>query len=246
VEQVKQTVLLASQKAKSVMEGAQRSVLVSQEGEKSVEETLAGMNRIREQMDLVSLCIVRLSEQSQAIGEIISTVNEIAEQSNLLSVNAAIEAAKAGDQGKGFAVVAQEVKSLAVQSKKATAQVRVILGDVQKATTAAVMAAEKGSKVVDAGVLQSKAVSEAIRLLADSIFDASQSSTQIAVSGQQQALGMDQVAQAMESIKTASVQNMAGIKQAEVAVRRLHEMGERLQQLVKRYKLEEHADARAG
>ena len=68
--------------------------------------------------------IVRLSEQSQAIGEIIATVTDLAEQSNLLAVNAAIEAAKAGEQGKGFAVVAQEVKSLAEQSKQATAQVR--------------------------------------------------------------------------------------------------------------------------
>ena len=246
VEEVKQTVKLSSQKAKAVMESAQRSVLISQAGEKSVEETLAGMNRIREQMDLVAMSIVRLTEQSQAIGEIISTVNDIAEQSNLLAVNAAIEAAKAGEQGRGFAVVAQEVKSLAEQSKKATAQVRAILGDVQKATGAAVTAAEKGSKVVDAGVKQSQDVSEAIRQLSDSIAEAAQASTQIAASGQQQSLGMDQVAQAMESIKVASTQNMAGTKQAEVAARGLHEMGERLRLMVARYKLEEPSNVRAG
>jgi len=246
VEEVKQTVKLSSQKAKAVMESAQRSVLISQAGEKSVEETLAGMNRIREQMDLIAMSIVRLTEQSQAIGEIISTVNDIAEQSNLLAVNAAIEAAKAGEQGRGFAVVAQEVKSLAEQSKKATAQVRAILGDVQKATGAAVTAAEKGSKVVDAGVKQSQDVSEAIRQLSDSIAEAAQASTQIAASGQQQSLGMDQVAQAMESIKVASTQNMAGTKQAEVAARGLHEMGERLRLMVARYKLEEPSNVRAG
>ena len=204
------------------------------------------MNRIREQMDLIAMSIVRLTEQSQAIGEIISTVNDIAEQSNLLAVNAAIEAAKAGEQGRGFAVVAQEVKSLAEQSKKATAQVRAILGDVQKATGAAVTAAEKGSKVVDAGVKQSQEVSEAIRQLSDNIAEAAQASTQIAASGQQQSLGMDQVAQAMESIKVASTQNMAGTKQAEVAARGLHEMGERLRLMVARYKLEEPSNVRAG
>jgi methyl-accepting chemotaxis protein len=246
VEEVKQTAQVASQKAKSVMDGAQRSVQISQTGRKSVEETVAGMNRIREQMELIAGSIVRLSEQSQAIGEIIATVNDLAEQSNLLAVNAAIEAAKAGEQGKGFAVVAQEVKSLAEQSKQATAQVRGILGDVQKATSAAVMATEQGSKVVEAGAKQSAEVSEAIRQLSEGIAEAAQSSTQIAASSQQQVVGMDQVAQAMESIKVASAQNVAGTKQAEAAAQQLHDLGERLKQLVVQYRLEEHGDARAG
>jgi methyl-accepting chemotaxis protein len=246
VEEVKRTAQVASQKAKSVMDGAQRSVQISQTGRKSAEETLAGMNRIREQMEFIAGSIVRLSEQSQAIGEIITTVNDLAEQSNLLAVNAAIEAAKAGEQGKGFAVVAQEVKSLAEQSKQATAQVRGILGDVQKATSAAVMATEQGSKVVEAGAKQSAEVSEAIRQLSEGIAEAAQSSTQIAASSQQQVVGMDQVAQAMESIKVASAQNVAGTKQAEAAAQQLHDLGERLKQLVVQYRLEEHGDARAG
>ncbi len=246
VEEVKQTAQVASQKAKSVMDGAQRSIQISQTGRKSVEETQAGMNRIREQMEFIAGSIVRLSEQSQAIGEIIATVNDLAEQSNLLAVNAAIEAAKAGEQGKGFAVVAQEVKSLAEQSKQATAQVRGILGDVQKATSAAVMATEQGSKVVEAGVKQSAEVSEAIRQLGESIAEAAQSSTQIAASSQQQVVGMDQVAQAMESIKVASAQNVAGAKQAEAAARQLHDLGEKLKQLVARYHLGEQGNARAG
>jgi methyl-accepting chemotaxis protein len=237
VEEVKQTAQVASQKANSVLEGAQRSVQVSQTGRKSVEETAAGMNRIREQMEFIAGSIVRLSEQSQAIGEIIATVNDLAEQSNLLAVNAGIEAAKAGEQGKGFAVVAQEVKSLAEQSKQATAQVRGILGDVQKATSAAVMATEQGSKVVEAGVKQSAEVNEAIRQLGDSIAEAAQASTQIAASSQQQVVGMDQVAQAMESIKVASSQNVAGTKQAEAAAQQLHQLGDRLSKLSAKYKV---------
>ena len=134
-------------------------------GRKSVESAIEGMQRIREQMESIAESIVQLSEQSQAIGEIIATVNDLAEQSNLLAVNAAIEAAKAGEQGKGFAVVAQEVKSLAEQSKQATAQVRTILGDIQKATSAAVMATEQGSKAVEAGVKQSGEAGESIRQL---------------------------------------------------------------------------------
>ena len=237
VEEVKQTAQVASQKAKNVLDGAQHSVQISQTGRKSVEETLGGMNRIREQMEFIAGSIVRLSEQSQAIGEIISTVNDLAEQSNLLAVNAAIEAAKAGEQGKGFAVVAQEVKSLAEQSKQATAQVRGILGDVQKATSAAVMATEQGGKVVELGVRQSGEVNDAIRQLSDSIAEAAQASTQIAASSQQQVVGMEQVAQAMESIKTASAQNVSSTKQAEVAARQLHDLGQRLKELVEQYQV---------
>ena len=246
VEEVKQTAQVSSQKARSVMEGAQRSVQVAQTGRKAVEETLAGMDRIREQMELIAGSIVRLSEQSQAIGEIIATVNDLAEQSNLLAVNAAIEAAKAGDQGRGFAVVAQEVKSLATQSKQATAQVRGILGEVQKATSAAVMATEQGTKVVEAGVKQSAEVNEVIRQLGENIAEAAQSSTQIAASSQQQVVGMDQIAQAMESIKLATTQNVAGARQAEAAAQQLHELGESLGRLVSHYSLEEHGNAGSG
>jgi methyl-accepting chemotaxis protein len=108
--------------------------------------SIEGMKKIQTQMESIAESVVKLSEQSQAIGEIIASVNDLAEQSNLLAVNAAIEAAKAGEQGKGFAVVAQEVKSLAEQSKQATSQVRTIFNDIQKATTAAVLATEQGAR----------------------------------------------------------------------------------------------------
>ena len=237
VEEVKQTAQLSSQKAKYVMESAQKSSQASQSGKKAVEETLEGMQRIQEQMESVAASIVRLSEQSQAIGEIIATVNDLAEQSNLLAVNAAIEAAKAGEQGKGFAVVAQEVRSLAEQSKQATGQVRAILSDIQKATTAAVMATEQGSKAVEAGVKQSKETDESIRMLMESLAESAQAATQIAASSQQQMVGTDQVASAMENIRLASTQNMASTKQAETSAQNLHDLGLKLKQLVEHYRV---------
>ena len=232
VEEVKQTAQVATQKAKSVSESAQKVAQVSQAGRKSVESSIQGMQRIQEQMESVAESIVRLSEQSQAIGEIIAAVNDLAEQSNLLAVNAAIEAARAGEQGKGFAVVAQEIKSLAEQSKQATAQVRAILGDIQKATGAAVLATEQGSKAVEAGMKQSDEAGESIRLLAESVAEAAQAATQIAASSQQQTVGMDQVALAMENIKQASVQNVAGTRQAETAAHSLHELGQKLGSMI--------------
>ena len=237
VEEVKQAAQVASQKARSVSESAQRATQTSQAGRKSVEDAMQGMQRIQEQMESIAESIVRLSEQSQAIGEIIATVNDLSEQSNLLAVNAAIEANKAGEQGKGFVVVAQEVKSLAEQSKQATAQVRTILGDIQRATGAAVLATEQGGKAVQAGVKQTAETGEAIRLLTDSIAEAAQAATQIAASSQQQMVGMDQVALAMENIKRASVQNMSGTRQAEIAAQGLHELGQKLQQIAAQYKV---------
>jgi methyl-accepting chemotaxis protein len=237
LEEVKQTAQLSAQKAKYVSDSAQKAAQVSQDGKKSVEESIEVMKRIREQMESIAESIVRLSEQSQAIGDIMLTVSDLAEQSNLLAVNASIEAAKAGEQGKGFAVVAQEVRSLAEQSKQATTQVRGILSDIQKATSAAVMATEQGSKAVDAGVTQSGLAGESVQRLAESIAEAAQAATQIAASSQQQMIGMDQVALAMESIKAASTQNVASTKQTETAAKNVQELGRNLKELVAIYRV---------
>ena len=236
VDEVKQTALMSNQKAQYVAEIAQKTAQASEAGRKSVGESIEVMNRIREQMESIAESIVRLSEQGQTIGEIIATVNDLAEQSNLLSVNAAIEAARAGEQGKGFAVVAQEVKSLAEQSKQATGQVRGILGEIQKATHSAVMATEQGSKAVEAGVAQSRLAGETISLLAESISEAAQASTQIVASSQQQLVGMDQVVVAMDNIKTASAQNVEGVKQTEISAQNLNALGQKLKKLLEHYK----------
>lgn len=235
VEEVKQTALVTAQKAKLVSDNAQKTIQVSQAGKKSIDQSLEGMHRIQNQMEAIVTSIVRLSEQNQTISEIIVSVNDLAEQSNLLAVNAAIEAAKAGEYGKGFTVVAQEIKSLAEQSKQATAQVRTILADIQKAMTAATLATEQGGKAVEAGVKQSATAGDSIRMLADAISEAAQSATQIAASSQQQLVGMDQVVQAMDNIKQVTTQNVAGTKQTELAAHNLYELGQSLKRLADRY-----------
>ncbi|MHB8581248.1 MAG: methyl-accepting chemotaxis protein [Ignavibacteriaceae bacterium] len=237
VEEVKQTAQLSSQKAKYVSETSQKAAQVSVNGKKSVELSIDGMNRVQTQMSIIAENIVRLSEQSQAIGEIVTTVNDLADQSNLLAVNAAIEAAKAGEQGKGFTVVAQEVKNLAEQSKQATNQIRTILSDIQKAMSTAVLSTEQGTKAVEAGVKQSIVAGESIQVLSDSISEVAQAAVQIAASSKQQSVGMDQVTLAMENIKLASSQNVAGTRQAEAAAQNLHALGQKLKELVGRFKI---------
>jgi methyl-accepting chemotaxis protein len=227
----------SSQKAQYVTDTAQRALEVSQNGQKAVEETANVMDRIREQMETIAQTVVRLSEQSQSIGGIIASVTDLADQSNLLAVNAAIEAAKAGEQGKGFSVVAQEIKSLAEQSKQATAQVRGILSDVQKATSSAVMATEQGSKAVEAGVKQATQAGEANRVLTETSGVAVQAAVQIAASNQQQVVGMDQIGVAMESINQAGSQNAGSLRQMETSAKTLHELGQNLKGLVLQFKV---------
>jgi methyl-accepting chemotaxis protein len=237
VEEVRQTAHLASQKAQHVFDSAQKAAQISENGRKSAEDAGVGMTRIRQQMDSIAASMGRLSEQSQTIGQIIANVEDLSAQSNLLAVNAAIEAAKAGEHGKGFGVVAQEVKSLAGQSRQATNEVRTILSDIQKATTTAVLATEQGSKAVEGGSRQTEAAGQSIQALAASVTDSALAATQIAASSHQQLVGVDQVAMAMESIKQASMQNVAGAKQLETAARNLNDLGQRLKQVVQRYKV---------
>jgi PAS domain S-box-containing protein len=236
VEEVQQAAKQSAQKAKNVADNAQRLLQVFQNGQKAVDETVNGMSRIREQMDSIAQTVVRLSEQSQSIGGIIASVTDIADQSNLLSVNAAIEAAKAGEHGKGFAVVAQEIKNLASQSKHATLQVRNILNDVQKATGAAVMATEQGSKAVESGVKQSLQAGEAIRILAESSNEAVQAATQIVASSHQQVVGMEQIGVAMQNINQAGTETAVSMVQAEKSAKSLHELGQKLKGLVDGFK----------
>jgi methyl-accepting chemotaxis protein len=237
VDEVRQTAEVASQKARLVSESSQKAAQSSQNGRKSIEDVSAGMERIRQQMDAIATSMGRLSEQSQAIGQIMASVEDLAAQSKLLAVNAAIEAAKAGEHGKGFGVVAQEVRSLAEQSRQATNQVRTILGDIQKATTTAVMATEQGSKAVEAGTRQTEIAGESIQALAGSVMESAQAATQIAASSQQQLIGIDQVASAMDSIKQASTQNVASAQQLEAAAGNLNDLGQRLKQMVERYEV---------
>jgi methyl-accepting chemotaxis protein len=222
----------SSDKARDVAESAERSAQISETGRKSAEASIDGMKHIREQMAAIAESMIRLTEQTQDIGQIVAAVEDLSAQSHLLAVNAAVEAAKAGEQGKGFAVVAQEVRSLALQSKQATTQVRAILKEIQKATSAAVMATEQGGKAVDSGVAQSTHAGESIRSLAESVHQAAQAASQISASSQQQLVGMEHVATAMESVRQAGTQNVDSARHLEAAARKLSELGEKLRLLL--------------
>jgi methyl-accepting chemotaxis protein len=159
-------------------------------------------------------------------------VNTLAGRSNLLAVNAAIEAAKAGEVGWGFAVVAAEIKGLAEQSKQATVQVRGILGEIHGATHAAVMASEDGVKAVEAVAGVAAEAGQSIVRLTQSVMASAQAAQQIVVSVQQQVTGMEQVAGVMQQLQQGATQSMAATRQVERAAQDLTMLARRLQGLV--------------
>lgn len=235
LEELRQTSRLANQKAQDVSQKAQESTLIAQRGHDSTKEVEQGMVRIRKQMTTIAARIVELSEQGKAIGGIISTVGELADQSNLLSVNAAIEAALAGEQGKGFAVVAREIKNMAEQSKQAATRIQRILTSIQKATEAAVLATESGTAAVETGAKQVAEAGESIPLLAGNIEDAADAMSQIVVSSREQTEGMDQIAGAMRNIQQATLHSVESSNQLGMSARNLQNLSNRMKKLVDRY-----------
>lgn len=238
IEEVRQTADMASQKSMAVSEDAKKAEVISVTGKQATDRTIDRIDQMKTQMGSIAESIVALSEQSQAIGEIIATVDEIAERTNLLAVNASIEASKAEEKGKGFSVVAQEIRDLASQSKQATRRVRAILNQVQKATGKAVMVTEEGSKAVETGVEQARQSGEAITTLTDNIAKSARVAMQIAASSRQQQVGMEQVEISMKDIKEASAQNAAGTRQLETSAHNLTELGQKLSKIAEWYKFD--------
>lgn len=237
IEEVRQTASVANQKAKILIDSSQRVAESVEKGRNSLNEIVHGMEHIDLHMKKISDTVLKLSEQNRRIGDITSTVSDIADQSNLLAVNAAIEAAKAGEHGRGFTIIAQEIRNLADQSKRATQQVKEILNEVNKSVSNAVGVTVEAAKTVETGkelVVQSEDI---IDLLAHNIEDAGEVSLQISSSNHQQMAGMDQIVPAMENIKTATEQNVKGLHLTQNATQSIHSIGLSIKEIMNKYKL---------
>jgi methyl-accepting chemotaxis protein len=237
MEEVRQAAKLASTKAEIVVDTSQQALKISGSGKDATEKTIDRITVIRDQMKLIGETVVRLSERSRAIEDIVVSVQDLADQSNLLAVNASIEAARAGDRGKGFTVVADEIRSLADQSREATEEIRAILSDTQKWVSAVVMATEQGTKAVESGVEQSLIAGEAIKSLVDSVANSAQAASVIGASTTEQLAGTEQASTAMISIEQTMRENLAGSSQVEASAKKLQDLGGSLGELVQYYKI---------
>lgn len=232
VMQVRKTAEVSVSKTRLVAEQAQQVAATAESGRQAVEENIRGSESARARMEALAERIVAFSELAQAISDINTSVADLADQSNLLSVNAGIEAAKAGDAGRGFAVVASEVKTLAERSREATGQVRRIIAEFQKSAQAAVMAAEQGVKAAESGMVLARRSGEAIGGLSDSVTDASEAARQILASAEQQEIGMGQIVDAMRSFEQTSAQTVAATQQVERAAADLNRLARTLTGLI--------------
>jgi methyl-accepting chemotaxis protein len=235
VQQIRASAEQVAQRAQGVAATADHALSAAEKGMLSIQDTMAGMDDIRAKVEAIAENILALSEHTQQIGHIIDTVTDIAGQSNILALNAAIEAAQAGEAGRGFRVVADEVRSLAEQSRQAAAQVKAILGDVQKATNHAVMATEQGTKGVNAGGERVRSTEQAIRDIVRVVRVSDQAAQQIVAGVEQQRIGLDQIALGMNDINQAAQQLAAGAHQSQQAAGSLSQLAEQLTQAPARY-----------
>lgn len=236
VEEVARTAEQSTERARTAVEASERSLVISEGGRNAVEEALATMDRVRDQMAAIGERMLALSEQAQAAGGITGSVAELAEQSNLLALNASIEAARAGEHGRGFAVVAHEVRGLAEQSKRAAGQIRGMLGDIQKSAQAAVLAVEEGSRAVQTAGGAAKRSGERIEELATTISSTAEIVKHTLAATQPVITGMSQITQAMRSIEQAALQASEGTRQTESAARDLNTLSTTLRDAVAQYR----------
>ncbi len=237
LEEVRQTAEQSVGRAKLVSEMASNTLQLTENGLDAAKKTEDGILALKDQVRHIAETILSLSEQTLQIGEIITMVNDIADQSNLLALNAAMEAARAGEAGRGFAVVAGEVRTLAEQSRQATAQVSSILSEIQKSANTAAMVTEKGTKGAEAGVKLAQSTGDSIRVIREHTQQVVGSAEQIVASARQQLAGMDQITRAMESINLGTAQTQKGMQQVDQAAQNFNSLASQLTSILQQYKV---------
>ena len=226
-----------SKSANESAEVARQSVSAAEQGSRAVENTIKGMNEIREQIQETSKRIKRLGESSQEIGEITELISDITEQTNVLALNAAIQAASAGEAGRGFSVVAEEVQRLAERSGEATKQIGALVRTIQTDTHDAVAAMEKSTQGVVEGAKLSDAAGAAlsdIRRVSNLLAELIQG---ISASTEQQATSANGVAQNIQNILTVTEQTQQGTQQTALSIRELSKLAEELKNSVSRFRV---------
>lgn len=218
-----------SEQVRAITQVAQETAEISEDGQVSLEQTLYSMHDIRTQVEAIGKTIITLATYTRRIDDIITSVSEIATQSNLLALNASIEAARAGTAGRGFAVVADEVRDLARESTEAAAAIRRILNEIKSAMKDSVQATQFGIKNVEAGVQKTQEANQVIVQLADNVRTSRDAVSEIYTLVRKQAEGIEDISINMGRMQLITQQNVATIRTVESVSANLNRLASDLQ-----------------
>jgi methyl-accepting chemotaxis protein len=237
VSQMTTTILETSKNADNAAENAKNAGLVAKEGGRVVDETVKGMIRIAEVVKKSADTVQALGKSSDQIGEIVQVIDDIADQTNLLALNAAIEAARAGEQGRGFAVVADEVRKLAERTTKATKEIAVMIKQIQKDTGEAVVSMQQGTIEVENGKLLADKAGESLKQIIGGAEEVGAIISQVATASQEQSTAAEQISKNIEAISNVTHESTTGIQQIARASEDLNRLTNDLQNLVSNFKI---------
>lgn len=224
-------------------EVAQRSVTIAHSGSQMVQQTIKGMDTIRNQIQDTSKRIKRLGESSQEIGDIVELINGIAEQTNILALNAAIQSASAGGAGRGFAVVADEVQRLAERATNATRRIEMLVQNIQADTSEAVVSMESTTSEVVSGAEKAEDAGEALMRIESVSKDLSKLIEDISQEAQAQSDTATKISEQMNSIRDVSIKTSEGSKQSAQSMGRLADLVHKLSDSVADFKLPKTGDS---
>jgi twitching motility protein PilJ len=225
---------------------AERSVAIANTGAEVVQNTIHGMDNIREQIQETSKRIKRLGESSQEIGDIVSLINDIADQTNILALNAAIQASMAGDAGRGFAVVADEVQRLAERSSAATKQIEALVKTIQSDTNEAVISMEQTTAEVVRGARLATDAGEALEQIERVSQELAELIQNISNAARQQASSAGHISNTMNVIQEITTQTSSGTTTTARSIGNLAQMAQELKNSVAGFKLPDEATRAAG
>ncbi|MDD2733377.1 MAG: methyl-accepting chemotaxis protein [Desulfuromonadaceae bacterium] len=226
-----------AQNCQGAAEGAQRASKAALNGSAVVDKTVLVMGQIAEKVQVSARTVESLGARSDQIGDIIGTIEDIADQTNLLALNAAIEAARAGEQGRGFAVVADEVRALAERTTRATKEIGEMIKAIQKETKGAVAAMEQGVNQVEAGTEEAAKSGAALRDILEQINAVTMQVSQIATAAEEQTATTSEISNNMQQITEVVQQTSHGAHESATAAAQLSGNAEELQRLVRQFKL---------